>query len=115
MHKISYALAILGVLAWSGAARAVFQETTLTITDNGTPIPSATVTLKSANPTEKHEAPRPKTAKTDEHGKIVLEHDEEDKKSNSLVEVTVTTDSGKTITRRSTLTDLLADTPFDVS
>ena len=115
MRKISCAVVVLGMLAWSGTARAVLQETTVTITDNGKPIPSATVTLKSVTPTDKQEAPRPKTAKTDENGKIILEHNEEDKKSSALIDVTIATDDGKTITRRSTLTDLLSDNPFDVN
>ena len=122
MSKISYAIVILGMLVWSGAARAVLQETTVTITDNGKPLPSATVTLNSVTPTDKpntptdnHETPRPKTAKTDENGKIVLEYDDGDKKSNSLFDVTIATDDGKTFTRRSSLADLLANVPFDVS
>jgi hypothetical protein len=119
MRKISCVVAVLGTIIWSGAALAVFQETSVTITDNGKPIPNATVTLTSVTPTDsadkKQEKPHPKTVKTDENGTIVFVHDEEDKKSSDIVEVTIKADDGKTLTRRATTADLLANIPFDVS
>jgi hypothetical protein len=112
MRKLSLAVAVFGLLYGSGSAWAVLQETTIAITDNGRPIPSATVTL---TPVEMPDPPRPKTAKTDDHGKIVLQHEEDAKNSKAPVDITIVTDSGKSITRRMNLIDLLRDTPIDVS
>jgi hypothetical protein len=95
-----------------GTAWAILQETTVTIVENGKPLPSATVTL---TPVEKPEPPRLKAAKTDDKGKIILEHEDEAKKSRAPVDISIATDDGKSFTRRINLIDLLSDAPIDVS
>jgi hypothetical protein len=95
-----------------GTAWAILQETTVTLVENGKPIPSATVTL---TPVERPEPPRLKTAKTDDKGKIILEHEDEAKKSRAPVDISIATDDGKSFTRRINLIDLLNDAPIDVS
>jgi 5-hydroxyisourate hydrolase-like protein (transthyretin family) len=112
MRKTLLTIAVLGTICSSGTAWAILQETTVTITDNGKPIPSATVTL---TPVEKQDPPQPKTAKTDDNGKIVLQHEEDAKKSNAPVEISITTEDGKTTVRRMSLNDLLSDVPVDIS
>jgi hypothetical protein len=119
MRKISYAITVVMLLACCDTAWAVMQETAVTITDNGKPIPDATVSLNLVTPTDKNkdkqEPPHPRTAKTDEHGNIVLEHDEGDKDSDAVVEVKIVTADGRTVSRRATLAGLLVGIPFDVS
>lgn len=112
MRKLIYALAALGALAWPGAALAVLQETTVTITDHGEPLPNATITLNRL--TDSEPPPETKTEKTDDSGKIVLEHRDEDKASDSTVEVIVTTREGKTFTHRLVLKELLTHETVEV-
>ena len=99
---------------WRGRARrcAVLQETTVTITDHGEPLPNATITLNRL--TDSEPPPETKTEKTDDSGKIVLEHQDEDKTSDSTVEVIVTTKEGKTFTRRLVLKELLTHETVEV-
>jgi hypothetical protein len=113
MRKLIYAIAALGALAWSGAAWAVLQETTITLTDNGRPLPEATITLNRI--TDSQPPPEPKTEKTDDSGKIVLVHEEEDKTSDKSVDVIVTTSEGKTFIRRIVLHELLTGESIDVA
>ena len=96
MHKIIYTTVALAVLGWSGSAWAVLQETTLTLTDNGKPLPEAKITLNRI--TDSEPAPEPKTEKTDDSGKIVIVHDDKDKTSNSTIDIIVQTSEGKTLT-----------------
>jgi hypothetical protein len=112
MRKTLLALAVLGTACGSSPVWAILQETTVTIVENGKPIPSATVTL---TPVEKPDPPRLKTAKTDDKGKIILEHEDDAKKSRGPVEISIATDDGKSFTRRINLIDLLNDAPIDVS
>ena len=93
MGKLIYALAAFGALAWSDPAWAVLQETTITLTDHGKPLPEATITLNRL--TDSQPPPQPKTEKTDDSGKVVLVHDKEDKKSDSTIELIVTTSEGE--------------------
>jgi hypothetical protein len=112
MRKFLYVVAALGALAWPGAAWAVLEETTVTLTDHGEPLPNATITLKR---TDDQPAPQPKTKKTDPTGKVVLVHEKRDKTSDKTVELTVTTPEGRTLTRRVALTALLTSESVDVA
>jgi len=112
MRKLIYAIAALGALAWSGAAWAVVQETTVTLTDHGEPLRSATISLNRL--TDSQPPPELKTEKTDESGKIVLKHEDEDETSDATVEVIVTTTEGKTFTRRLVLKELLTSEAIEV-
>jgi hypothetical protein len=113
MRKLIYTIVAFGALAWSGAAWAVLQETTVTLTDHGKPLPEATVTLNRL--TDSQPPPQPKTEKTDDSGKVVIVHDKEDQKSDSTVELIVTTSEGKTLTRRAVLRELLKSESIDVA
>src|ERR1700730_4999951 len=113
MRKLIYTIAAVGALAWSSAAWAVLQETTITLTDNGKPLPEATITLNRLSDSEP--PPEPKTEKTDESGKIVIVHDEEDNTSDSTVELIVHTSEGKTLTRRVVLKEFLISESVDVA
>lgn len=113
MHKIIYAAVALAALCWPGAAWAVLQETTVTLTDNGEPLPEATITLNRI--TDSEPPPEPKTEKTDESGKIVVVYDDEDTTSDSVVDIIVETSEGKTITRRVLLREFLTSETIDVA
>ena len=113
MRKFIYTIAAVGALIWSGAAWAVLQETTVTLTDHGEPLPEATITLNLI--TDSQPPPETKTEKTDESGKIVLVHEEEDKKSDKSVDVIVTTSEGKTFIRRIILHELLTSESIEVA
>jgi len=113
MGKLIYAIAAFGALAWSDPAWAVLQETTITLTDHGKPLPEATVTLNRL--TDSQPPPQPKTEKTDDSGKVVLVHDKEDKKSDSTIELIVKTSEGETLTRRVVLRELLRSESIDVA
>ena len=112
MRKLICALAVFGALAFPGTALAVVQETTVTITDHGEPLPNATITINRLS--EKEPPPATKTEKTDDSGKIVLEHQDKDKTSDRPIEVTVTTKEGKTFTRRVVLKELLTRETVEV-
>src|SRR5262245_59368635 len=112
MRKLIYALAAFGAFALPDVALAVVQETTVIITDHGQPLPNATITLN--RPGENEPLPETKTEKTDDSGKIVLEHQDKDKTSDRPVEVTVTTKEGKTFTRRLVLRELLTHETVEV-
>ena len=113
MHKIIYASIALAALIWPATAFAVLQETTVTLTDNGEPLPEATITFNRI--TDSETPPEPKTEKTDDSGKIVVVHDDKDKDSNSTVEIIIETSEGKTITKRLLLRELLTRETIDVS
>jgi hypothetical protein len=113
MHKIIYATVALAVLGWSGSAWAVLQETTVTLTDNGEPLPEATITLNRI--TDSEPPPEPKTEKTDDGGKIVIVHDDKDKTSDSTIDIIVETSAGKTVTRRVLLREFLTSETIDVA
>ena len=95
-----------------GAALAVVQETTVVITDHGEPLPNATITLNRL--TDNEPPPATKTEKTDDSGKIVLEHQDKDKTSDRPIEVVVTTKEGKTFTRRIVVKELLTHETVEV-
>lgn len=113
MRKFIYVLAAVGGFAWSGTAWAVLQETTLTLTDNGEPLPEATITLNRL--TDSEQPPEPKAEKTDKTGKIVIIHDDADEDSDSIVEIIVKTSEGKTLTRRLVLREFLTSETIDVA
>lgn len=113
MRKLIYAIAAVGALAWPGAAWAVLQETTVTLTDNGKPLPEATITLNRL--TDSQPPPETKTEKTDDTGKVVIVYDDEDKKSDSTVEIIIKTSEGKTLTRRFILREFLTSETIDVA
>jgi hypothetical protein len=113
MHKIVYAAVALAVLGWSGSAWAVLQETTVTLTDNGEPLPEATITLNRI--TDSETPPEPKTETTDDSGKIVIVHEDKDKDSDSVVEIIAKTKEGKTITRRILLREFVTSETIDVA
>jgi hypothetical protein len=113
MHKLRYLLAGLAALVWSSAAWAVLQETTVTLTDSGEPLPEATITLNRI--TDSEPPPETKTEKTDESGKIVIIHEEEDNASDSTIEIIVRKSDGKTLTRRVVLKEFLVSETIDVA
>ena len=113
MRRLIYAIAAVGALAWSSAAWAVLRETTVTLTDHGEPLPNATITLNRL--TDSEPPPEPKTEETDESGKIVLVHEEDDKQSDVPVDLIITTHDGKTLTRRIVLRELLTSETIDVA
>jgi hypothetical protein len=113
MHKIICVTVALAVLGWSGSAWAVLQETTVTLTDNGKPLPEAKITLNRI--TDSEPAPEPKTEKTDESGKIVIVHDDKDKTSDSTIDIIVQTSEGKTLTRRLLVREFLTSETIDVA
>jgi len=102
MRKIIHAIAVLGTLAWSGAAWAVLQEATVTLTDNGKPLPGATITLTR---TETQPPPQQTTEKTTEKTTKKMDSsseaadEEENRNPDGKIDLTVTTETateGKT-------------------
>jgi hypothetical protein len=113
MRKTLYTAVALAALMWPATAFAVLQETTVTLTDNGEPLPEATITLNRI--TDSETPPEPKTETTDDSGKIVIVHDDKDKDSDSTVEIIAKTKEGKTIIRRIILREFLTRETVDVS
>jgi hypothetical protein len=83
MQKTRGALAALVVLAWSGLAWAI-TDTSVTITNEGKPVPEATVSLSTS------EGPPPKaTKKSDSRGHVPVRYDEKRVKRTTRVHITV--------------------------
>jgi outer membrane immunogenic protein len=83
MHKVIIGVAALAVLAWSGVAWAI-TDTSVTVTDNGRPVPEATLSLKTS------EGPTPKVVKkSDSSGRVPVRYDEKKVKRTTTVHVTV--------------------------
>src|SRR5260370_33415638 len=74
--------AVLAII-WSSAALAVYQETSVTVTDKGTPVPEQTVTLtvKEKDPQRplKPKIKRYEKHKTNRDGNTVIKYDEKEK------------------------------------
>jgi 5-hydroxyisourate hydrolase-like protein (transthyretin family) len=102
MHKL--VLAIATVVLCCGAAWAI-TDATVTITDkSGQPLDGATVSITRV---DKKPAPRPKTPKTDQDGKIAVTYDEKDKDDKGILIITVTTKGGATLVVRTAQNALL--------
>jgi opacity protein-like surface antigen len=83
MQKVIIGAAALAVLAWSGVAWAI-TDTSVTVTDNGRPVPEATISLKTS------EGPTPKVVKkSDSTGRVPVRYDEKKVKRTTTVRVTV--------------------------
>lgn len=118
-----------GMFAWSDAAWAIAQETTVTITESGKPLPGAMVslTVKSSEPrsvpqrAQARTAPsrvqsrpqparaEPRTAprivqrsriRTDERSRVTFRYDDATVPPDALVDITVSTPDGRSRTRR---------------
>jgi hypothetical protein len=96
-------------LLWSGAALAIYQETTVTVTDQGKPVPGQTVTLTETEkpPQRDPQQPKPKPhikrvvkLKTNQDGKIVVPVDLDDNRPGIYYDVTLHTSDGRSRTMR---------------
>jgi outer membrane immunogenic protein len=119
MRKHIALFVTLCVIGWPAAAWAVLKESTVTVTDNGKPIPGATIKLTST------QTPAPKAAKkTNQNGKVTLRYDDRKINRGAVVHVTVQTQKGRVLERDVSIDLLIAGgtielggvgaTPFDV-
>ena len=112
--RIVASMAAIAALVWASTALAVYQETPVTVTDQGKPVPGQTVTLtqKEKDPQQPKKKPKIKRVvklKTNKEGKIVVGYDDSDKRPDIVYDVTWRTSDGRTRTIRDvTIADLIA-------
>src|SRR5258705_12079030 len=90
--------AVLAII-WSSAALAVYQETSVTVTDKGTPVPEQTVTFTvKENDPQRPQKPKIKRVvkhKTNHDAKIVVNYDDKENRPDIIVAIEVrTSDAG---------------------
>jgi len=123
MRKLLVIMATFGAIAWSGAALAVVDESTVTVTNNGKELDGATVSLKTSEgktatvrPKRPMNPKRPTTARVGKHGKITLVRREKDRQSDQIIVVTVTTKDGVTLPPvYTTANRLMSSATFDMA
>jgi hypothetical protein len=102
-------VASLVALIWSSAALAIYQETSVTVTDQGKPVPGQTVTLteKEKEPRKDPQRPPPKPhikrvvkLRTNKDGKIVIPVDLDDNRPGIYYDLTLLTSDGRSRTMR---------------
>lgn len=97
----------IAALSWPIAALAITQTTSVTVTETGKPIPTATVTITvKETPKATPKTPRPKTrtvdrttVKSDPKGRISLTYDDEKWRKDMLVDISIVTADGRKLTR----------------
>ena len=102
MNKFFRRIVILGALTWSGAAGAVTSETAVNVSNAGTPIAGATVSIKPivrtaprpASTAQRRARVAPPRVTTKSDGTYVLRYDDEVHRG-MLFDVTVRTPSGQ--------------------
>lgn len=102
MHKFVRGIVILGALTWSGAAGAVTSETAVNVSNAGTPIAGATISIKPivrtaprpASTAQRRARVAPPRVTTKSDGTYVLRYDDEAHRG-MLFDVSVTTPSGQ--------------------
>lgn len=92
-------------MIWSGAALAVYQETSITVTDKGTPVPGQTVVLteKHRDPQRPHKKPTIKHLvkhKTNKDGKFAFRYNDTDNRPDIVYDLTLITPDGRSRTMR---------------
>lgn len=106
------------VLLWPAAASAVVKQTEVTITDGGTPVGGATVTLSVPKPPPRAAAQpkrRPTATPTDAQGKTTVTYDDEDARPGWLVDITVHRGGRSWTLRGVQMTSLAAGRSLDIS
>ena len=104
--------AVLAII-WSSAALAVYQETSVTVTDKGTPVPEQTVTLtvkeKDPQRPQKPKIKRVVKHKTNRDGKIVVKYDDKENRPDIIVDIELrTSDGGTRVMRDVAIATLIA-------
>jgi hypothetical protein len=100
---------VVVALLWSGAALAIYQDTTVTVTDQSKPVPGQTVTLTEKEKEPRKDPQRPPSKphikrvvklKTDKDGKFVVPVDLDDNRPGIYYDVTLHTPDGRSRTMR---------------
>jgi hypothetical protein len=107
MNKSLGAILAGTALVWSFAAFAITQTSTVTVTETGKPIPTATVTItvkETPKATPKVTRPKPRTVdrttvKSDPNGRISLTYDNDKWRKDMLVDISIVTADGRRLTR----------------
>ena len=93
-------IAAVLAIVWSSAALAVYQETSVTVTDKGTPVPEQTVTLtvkeKDPQRPQKPKIKRVVKHKTNRDGKIVIKYDDKENRPDIFFDIELRTADGRT-------------------
>jgi hypothetical protein len=101
------AILAIAALAWPLTAFAITQTSTITVTETGKPIPTATVTItvkETPKATPKVKRPPTRTVdrttvKSDPKGRISLTYDDDKWRKDMLVDISITTADGRRLTR----------------
>jgi len=114
-----FLIAAVSATIWSGAALAVYQETSITVTDKGTPVPGQTVVLteKHKDPQRPHKKPTIKHLvkhKTNKEGKFAFKYDDKNNRPDIVYDLTLITADGRSRTMRDvTFSTVIAGGSFD--
>jgi hypothetical protein len=105
IRKSVFVITAVSAMIWAGPALAVYQETSMTVTDNGNPVPGQTVILteKHKNPQIAHKKPTIKKLvkrKTDKDGRIVFKTNDRDNDPDTVYDITLLTPDGRSRTMR---------------